>query len=99
MSQPASFDMPRPGEMILACSHNTKRNRRQFFVGHTAADGKPTGLGTWLKTKDNPEGIYIRWVSLCGRCVAANEKDANKKTPIQMATRSVIWQRGAEDKP
>ncbi len=96
MSQPASFDMPRPGETILACPHNTKRGRRSFFVGSKDASDKPTGLGAWVKTKHQPEGLWVRWVSLCARCAAANEKDVNKKTPIQMATRAVIWQHKAE---
>ena len=97
MSQPASFDRPSPGETVLACPHNTRKNRRQFFVGDTRLDGSPTGLGAWVKTKDKPEGLYVRWVSLCSRCVAANEKDANKKTPIQMATRAVLWQKKAPE--
>jgi hypothetical protein len=97
MSQPASFDQPRPGETVLSCRHiNAKSGRQQFFVGDRDKQGTPTGLGTWVKTRDDPEGFYVRWVSLCSRCAAELKRKRETqpaRTPIQMASLAVIWQR------
>ena len=93
MSQPASFDMPRPGETILACSHSTNWKRRQYFVGHKDKTGKPTGLGAWVRLQSNPDGLWVRWVSLCGWCRLRRLF----RSPFRLCTRSMLWQHGAED--
>lgn len=95
MSQPASFDQPRPGETILACKHNYKRGRVQIFVGNRGPDGKPTGLGTWVKTKQNPDGLYVRWLSLCARC--HHNMTTQYLPPFSLAAREMVWERKPDE--
>ena len=97
MSQPASFDKPRPGETILACPHDLKWKRRLFFIGDIR-DGKPTGLGSYVqcrwpgtgKPEDRPiEGLWVRWVALCWSCDLWRR--VWKQYPLRMAKREVLW--------
>jgi hypothetical protein len=88
MSQPASFDQPRDGETVLACPHDSKWKRKLFFVGDIR-DGKPTGLGLFVRRRATDEGIWVRWVVLCWWC--SWRRARKRQEPVHRAKCEMIW--------
>lgn len=88
MSQPASFDKPRDGETVLACPHLLGWKHKLFFVGDIR-DGKPTGLGLYVRRRSTDEGIWVRWVVLCWWCRLIQW--LRRKDPIAKVRREMVW--------
>ncbi len=81
MSQPASFDKPREGELVLVCPH-PRRRLVSIYVGDEY------GIGMFIKTAEVGD-FWIRWVCLCWWCNFW--RWLRRRSPVEAATHRAEW--------
>lgn len=106
MSQPASFDSPRPGEWVLACPHILGWKHRCYYIGQAEHVTETFELELRSpKSKENPRqlsglGSWVRipgqtegfWCRWVALCWQCRlRRRITRANPIRLARRRMEW--------